>query len=105
MLDKSTVISLVEQYAQAVTKEFTPESVMLYGSYAKGNAHDESDIDVAVIFNEFEGDWLESSANLWRLTEDISFYIEPVLLDRAQDKSGFVKNILKTGRVIYQARA
>jgi predicted nucleotidyltransferase len=46
---------------------------MLFGSYAKGNARDESDIDVAVIFDGFTGDWLDAAARLWRLTEDINY--------------------------------
>ena len=44
MLDKRTVISIVEQYAAAVKKEFSPFAVVLFGSYAKGNANDNSDI-------------------------------------------------------------
>lgn len=103
MLDQGTVINTVRQYANAVTRELSPSAIVLYGSYAKGNPHDESDIDVAVIFDGFNGDWLKTSNRLWRLTENISLYIEPVLLDSAEDKSGFVSNIYKTGQVIYSA--
>ena len=103
MLDKRTVISKVEQYADAVTSELSPAAVVLYGSYAKGNAREDSDIDVAVIFDGFTGDWLKTSSLLWRLRRNISFDIEPILLDSTQDKSGFVKNIYKTGQVIYKA--
>ena len=101
MLDKETVIKAVKQYANAVAKEFSPDAIVLYGSYAKGNPNEDSDIDVAVIFNGFSGDWLKTSSSLWRLRENISLYIEPILLDSADDKSGFVKNIYKTGQIIY----
>ena len=37
------------------------------------------------------------------LTEDISYDIEPVLLDSTKDKSGFVADIFKTGQIIYRA--
>ena len=103
MLDKSTVVKTVEQYADILTKEISPAAVVLYGSYAKGNPHEDSDIDVAVIFDGFTGDWLKTSSLLWRLRRNVSFDIEPVLLDSTQDKSGFVKNIYKTGQVIYKA--
>ena len=103
MLDKETVINTVQQYAEIVTKEISPAAIVLYGSYAKGNPHEDSDIDVAVIFDGFTGDWLETSSRLWHLTWNISTYIEPILLDSTQDKSGFVKNIYKTGQVIYKA--
>ena len=62
-----------------------------------------SDIDVAVIFNGFSSDWLETSARLWHLTRRVSTYIEPILLDTTEDKSGFVKHVIKTGQVIYKA--
>ena len=101
MLDKETVISIVQQYANVVTKVLSPVAIVLYGSYAKGDAHDDSDIDVAVIFDGFTGDWLKTSSMLWRLRRNISFDIEPILLDSAEDKSGFVKNVYKTGQIIY----
>ena len=103
MLDKGTVINVADKYAKVVQKEFLPDAIILFGSYAKGNAHDESDIDIAVVFNGFTGDWLKVSNRLWRLTEDISSYIEPVLLDITNDKSGFAKHIYKTGQILYQA--
>ncbi len=102
MLDKETVIKTVEQYAQIVVKELNPSAVFLYGSYARGNARSESDIDVAVIFDGFKGDWLETSAQLWRLCRDISDDIEPVLLDSTNDRSGFVADVLKHGQAIFE---
>ncbi|MCL2880819.1 MAG: nucleotidyltransferase domain-containing protein [Treponema sp.] len=103
MLDQATVVNTVKQYADVVTKELSPAAIVLYGSYAKGNPHEDSDIDVAVIFDGFAGDWLKTSSRLWMLRHTISFDIEPILLDSTQDKSGFVQNIYKTGRVIYKA--
>ena len=102
MLDKATVIGTVERYADLVKKELSPTSIVLYGSYVNGTPHEDSDIDVAVIFNGFSGDWLKTSAFLWGLTERVSFDIEPILLDTTQDKSGFVKHVIKTGKVIYK---
>jgi predicted nucleotidyltransferase len=104
MLDKRAVVNTVEQYAIAVINELSPAAIVLYGSHANGNAREDSDIDVAVIFDGIKGDWLEISSRLWRLRRNISFDIEPILLDRATDKSGFVQNIFKTGQVIYQAQ-
>ena len=103
MLDQRTVVSTVERYADRVRQEMSPSAVVLFGSYAKGNAHEESDIDVAVVFDGFTGDWLKTSSRLWRLRHDISFDIEPVLLDSTNDSSGFVADIFKTGQIIYSA--
>lgn len=102
-MDKGAVIDIVERYAIAVTKEFSPSAVVLFGSYINGDPNEDSDIDVAVIFNGFTGNWLKTSARLWGLKEDINLDIEPHLLDSTEDKSGFVKHIFNTGQVIYQA--
>ena len=103
MLDKGTVVNTVTQYADAVKKQFSPSAIVLFGSYVTGEANDESDIDVAVIFNGFSGDWLEASSALWRLRRGISYDIEPHLLDTTNDKSGFISHVFKTGQVIYKA--
>ena len=103
MLDKGTVIDTVERYAEIVTKELSPSAVILFGSYANGNPHEDSDIDVGVVFDGFTGDWRQTASRLWRLRRGVSFDIEPHLLDSADDKSGFVKHIFKTGQIIYRA--
>jgi predicted nucleotidyltransferase len=102
MLDKSTVDSAVSRYVEVVLRELSPTAIVLYGSHAKDSAHEDSDIDVAVIFDGFKGDWLEASSALWRLRRGISYDIEPILLDSKDDRSGFVANVYKTGRVIYR---
>ena len=102
MLDKATVINAVERYAEAVTTEFAPDAIVLFGSYVNGSPHENSDIDVGVIFNGFTGDWRQTSTKLWRLSRGISFDIEPHLLDSANDQSGFVRYVYKTGQIIYQ---
>ena len=103
MLDKGTVVDTVERYAKAVTKELSPSAVVLFGSYVNGNPHENSDIDVGVVFDGFTGDWRQTASHLWRLRRGVSFDIEPHLLDSTNDKSGFVKHVFKTGQIIYQA--
>ncbi|MEG0595141.1 MAG: nucleotidyltransferase domain-containing protein, partial [Christensenella sp.] len=97
MPDKATVINVVERYAQAVTREFKPHFILLYGSYATGNAREESDIDVAVVFDGYKGEWLKDSARLWKLAFAVNHDIEPILVDSTKDRSGFVADIFKTG--------
>ena len=101
-MDRATAIITAQQYAQAVAEALKPAVILLYGSYAKGTQSGNSDIDVAVVFDGFDGDWLKVSAQLWKLRRGISDDIEPILLDRAQgDPSGFVAEIFKTGEVLY----
>lgn len=98
MLDTAAAIKKAEQYAEEVAKILNPKAIVLFGSYAKGTAKSNSDIDIAVILDDFTGDFLEISKLLYKLRRNISADIEPVLLDSARDKSGFVAEVLKTGR-------
>ncbi|WP_312815963.1 nucleotidyltransferase domain-containing protein [Sedimentibacter sp.] len=100
MLDKETVVKLAERYALEVVKMLNPQAVVLFGSYAKGTAKADSDIDIAVILNDFTGDYLEIYKQLYRLRRNISADIEPVLLDSSRDDSGFVAEVLKTGQIL-----
>ena len=100
-MDKSAIIETARRYAQVVAGELNPSTILLYGSYAQNTAHAGSDIDVAVIFDGFSGNWLETSARLWKLRRGISDDIEPILLDIKRDESGFIAGILRTGEVLY----
>jgi len=93
-------MSMSRRYAHEVERLLKPQAVVLFGSHAKGTAHADSDIDIAVIVNGFTGDYLETSKQLYKLRRHISADIEPVLLDSSYDESGFVAEVLRTGQVL-----
>ena len=103
MLDKAAVREIAARYADEVKKVIAPDAVILFGSYVDGHPHDWSDIDIAVVINGFQGDWLETASMLCSLTRRVSIDIEPHLLDETCDRSGFVEHVIKTGEVIYSA--
>ncbi|MDR1088830.1 MAG: nucleotidyltransferase domain-containing protein [Coriobacteriales bacterium] len=103
MLDKSSVVNTVARYADLVKREFSPTAVILFGSYTNGIPDEDSDIDVGVVFNGFTGDYLEATQRLWRLRREVSYDIEPHLLDTANDPSGLAGHVLATGQVVYHA--
>jgi len=102
-MDKTTAIRHVKQYADVVRQNFNVKKVILYGSYSRGSARKDSDIDVAVVLSRIDEDFLMAEAKLFRLRREIDTRIEPVLLEESNDKSGFLEEILKTGKVIYNA--
>ena len=103
MLDKEKVREIVDKYTEKVKSALKPTSVILFGSYANGIPHEESDIDIAVLIDGFKGDWYDTEVLLYKLRRGISFDIEPHLLDETQDTSGFAEHVIKTGEVIYQS--
>jgi predicted nucleotidyltransferase len=52
--------------------------IVLYGSYARGGFHEDSDIDVAVVSPDFGGDRFEEGIKLRELALRIDPRIEPV---------------------------
>ena len=100
-MDRESALRNAKAYAVEVCKVLEPYTIIMYGSYANGKPNVESDIDVAIIFNDYKGNWMKDSALLWRLTRHVSTYIEPILLDSTKDPNGFVENILTTGEVLY----
>ena len=66
------------------------------GSYSKGYARPESDIDVAVIVPSIGDNWLEWSKNLWHDTRNVSTLIEPVLLEECHP-SPLYDDVMRTG--------
>ena len=104
-MDKATTIRRVKQYAEIVRQNFDVKKIILYGSYARDAVQKDSDIDVAVVLDHVDDDFLMSEAKLFRLRREIDARIEPVLLEESNDKSGFLEEILKTGEIIYSAES
>lgn len=99
-MDKKSALNLANKYAKEVRKELNPEQIVLYGSYASNTYNENSDIDIAVIYNDLNENFLDISSLLWKLTRNVSTLIEPVLLDQTKDKSGFVDEVIRQGKVI-----
>ena len=84
-LSRDEALRLVRRYKEVISHRFDAEPrVLMFGSYSKGYANPDSDIDVAVIVPTYGDRKLEISKALWRDTREVSFLIEPVLL--AEDR-------------------
>jgi uncharacterized protein len=96
-MDKSEVINKVKQYRLLLQEHFSFEKVYLFGSYAKETNNEDSDIDVAIVVNHFEGDYFSTTPLLWKLRRQIDNRIEPVIIEKDHDKSGFLNEIQRYG--------
>ena len=76
------------------------EKMILFGSYAKDNQREDSDVDVAIIVDKIHGDYFSTRPLLWRVRREVDDRIEPVILERSNDQSGFFKEIIKNGILI-----
>lgn len=100
-MDKNEVLRKIERYIKLLNENILPKKVILYGSYAKGNWNDNSDIDIAVVVDIKNEDFLTLESLLYKLRRNIDVRIEPILLEEGEDKSGFLEDILKHGEILY----
>ncbi len=96
-LTREEALALVRRYKEVIRPRFAVEpKVMMFGSYSKGYANPDSDIDVAVIVPTYGDRKLEMSKGLWRDVRNVSFLIEPVLM--AEDRwSPLYDDVMRTG--------
>ena len=103
MLDKANIREIAYNYSVEVAKILKPEKIVLFGSHVNGNAHSESDIDIAVFVHGLDDDaWYDARISLQNILWSRDFRcIEPHLLDETHDRSGFAEHVIKTGETIY----
>lgn len=78
-MGKIQVIKTIKKFIRALEHEgISVERVILYGSYAKGKARADSDIDVAVVSKDFGKDRVEEGMSLFRIAGGIDSRLEPV---------------------------
>ena len=99
-MDKGEVIEKLLKYKMLVSQHFDIDRIVLFGSYAKGNQREDSDIDVAVIVNSINQDYFTYAPLLWKLRREIDDRIEPILIENSHDESGFLMEVLNSGLVI-----
>lgn len=95
-MDREQALDIVRSYKKAILPIFADAEVYLYGSYSKGSAREDSDLDVAVVVHRVDGSWLEKSSALWLATLKVDTTIEPVLIESCHP-SPLYEDVLKTG--------
>lgn len=99
-MDQEQAVRKVKQFAEEVRQHLPVCELWLYGSYAKGCQRRYSDIDVAVVVDEYKGDLWSMWAHLFSLGMDIDTRIEPLLLERKHDSANFLEEIQCSGQLI-----
>ncbi|GAP73340.1 nucleotidyltransferase domain-containing protein [Candidatus Symbiothrix dinenymphae] len=103
-MDKRDAINIAQRFAQMVQAQYGAARFILFGSYAKGNFHKDSDIDLAIIFDNCDNVF-DRDVELMVMGCDVDWRIEP----HSFRKSEFVADdplayeVMKYGReIIYE---
>ncbi len=101
--DKTIIEKKVKEYLDVLRKSnIGLRSLYLFGSINKDNFNSDSDIDVAVVVDSFEGDVVDIFSLLLKLRRDIDIRIEPHPFEVKDfnDFNPFAGEIIRTGKKI-----
>jgi predicted nucleotidyltransferase len=106
-VETQKVIASIEQiareYAMDVSHELPVDKALLFGSYAKGNADSQSDIDICFFLKNYNGkrrvDLLTQILGICGKKYRGAFF-EPIVFETAeiQADNPFIREILVTGK-------
>lgn len=97
----------IDEMVRRIVERFDPEKIILFGSYARGAAGPDSDVDLLVVMRfEASRRGLASAIDvaLWdrKLPLDL-IVVTPEELERDRDRVGtIVRPALREGRVLYE---
>lgn len=95
-----SIIEIIKKYVQKLRQhDIYVDEAILFGSFAKGNAREESDIDVALISEAFTGDRFDERRRIVPFRRAIDNRLEPIPFNRKRfDEGGtLVDDIKSTG--------
>jgi len=101
-INVETVNEIINSYVEDVKNAMSIDRIFLFGSYAKGTATEQSDIDLCFFSRSFENQpSIDIMKQLFRLTRKYKgIDIEPrgFATSELENDNPFVKEILHTGR-------
>jgi predicted nucleotidyltransferase len=106
MARRKNIKWIVRHFVDILSKEIRVQKVILFGSYASGHPHRDSDIDIAVISPDLgKRNEMEEMAHLLKKAHEVDIDLEPHPFNprelRHPEKSSYAYEILKTGKVVY----
>lgn len=92
------IMLTVKKYIEEISKHYNIKEVYIFGSYAKGTSHEDSDIDIAIVLDS-SIDTIDLMIELMMLTQNIDLRIEPHPIKERDFEEGnpFVDEIKNTG--------
>jgi predicted nucleotidyltransferase len=102
-LSEDQVAEIIRGFIEELRRDIPVKEFLLFGSYARGDPKDYSDIDLAVISDWFDGrPKIENMQYLSRIAAAYNSLIEALPFTEEEyrnlDKRSFLASIVKTGR-------
>src|SRR5713226_5106541 len=100
-------LAAIRRFARRIAERFQPDKIILFGSYAYGKPHEESDVDLLVIMRTKNA--IDQSIRIKTAFERL-FSLDlivrtPWQIERGlKDDNWFLREIMEKGKVLYEAR-
>ena len=100
-MDKREALNIASTYIDSISSKYIISQAILFGSFAKGTNHDDSDIDIAIVVNNGL-DIIDTQIDLMKLRRKIDLRIEPhpFMIGDFNNSNPVVNEILKYGIII-----
>jgi predicted nucleotidyltransferase len=98
----------IRSYCEAVAREFRPQKIVLFGSYAYGQPTPDSDVDLLVIL-PFRGSDVAKAIEM-RAHFDAPFPMDLLvrkpafIASRLKERDMFIELVMTQGRVMYESQ-
>ncbi|MFV1967544.1 MAG: nucleotidyltransferase domain-containing protein [Pirellulaceae bacterium] len=100
-------MEVIEKLAERVAREFAPERIILFGSYASGSPTADSDVDLLVLVGHTGKSWREATRirNVLKPGFPLDLLVRsPEELEcRLSQGDPFFREIVEHGKVLYEA--
>jgi len=96
----------INELCDRIVREFHPERIILFGSYAYGKPSEDSDVDILVILH-FAGSGLQKTSEILRkirphIAVDLLVKTPENIRQRLEWNDFFLQEILRKGKVLYE---
>src|SRR5262245_50535752 len=99
-------MSVIRRFAREVAERFRPEKIILFGSYAYGTLHEDSDVDILVIMptrNQLDQAFKIHCALLPPFPLDLIVRTPKEMKWRLEEGDSFLTEVVSKGKVLYEA--
>ncbi len=96
-MDKAEAVERSKNYLKSIKEIISFERAYLFGSYARDQQRDDSDIDIGIMVKDLNEDYLSIMKKLYKQRRSIDVRIEPHLFIINKDKLEFFREIEKNG--------
>ncbi|MDX9923946.1 MAG: nucleotidyltransferase domain-containing protein [Ignavibacteriaceae bacterium] len=102
MYKRNDLINIINEFINLISVEFPVKYLYLFGSYANDKADENSDIDIAVVSDNFQGSRFIDREKLGKYIIKSSYDLEvhPFKTEDFTEDDPFVKQIIKSGQKI-----